>query len=116
MNPNALYLVVSETAAADNEVLAAVQGYRFIVLSYSLNAGGGANTVTWKSAATAIAGPYTVADDDVWSEADYNGLFETQEGEALNLALTAATVVSGRITYLKVPMADPISSDDLAGG
>lgn len=107
---------VSENAIADNEVLAAAAGVRFRVLAYTLNFGGGANTATFKSGATAIAGPFTGAANATIFADSSEGLFETAAGAALNLALTAATIVSGHITYARITVPAPVSAKDLAEG
>lgn len=96
------FKVVSKNTAADNELVAAVVGKKIRVLSYSLNAAGGANTVTWKSASTALSGAMDIG-DNVYVAAEANrGLFETAAGEALNLTLSAATLVAGHISYVLV--------------
>lgn len=96
------YAVVSEASIADNEVVAAVATKKIRVLSYVLNAAGGLNTATWKTAATALSGAMDLADNSSLSASAQFGLFETVAGEALNLALTAATLVAGHVSYVEV--------------
>lgn len=96
------FAVVSKAAIADNEIVAAVSGKKIRVLSYTLNAAGGANTCTWKSATTALSGAMDIGDNVSVSADCGAGLMETAAGEALNLALTAATLVAGHITYILV--------------
>ena len=93
--------VVAENAIADNEVVAAVAGKQIKVLSIVLIASGGANTCTWKSATNALSGAMDFAADGGYSLG--NGetpVLVTNNGEALNLALTAATLVAGHVSYV----------------
>ncbi len=92
---------VSENAIADNEVVAAVTDKMIAVISYVLNASGGLNTFTWKSAANIKGGPFSLGADETAGAVGRRDVPQivTNGGEALNLALTAATVVSGHITY-----------------
>ncbi len=96
------FAAVSVSAITDNEVVAAVTGKKIRVLSYVLNGAGGLNTATWKTAATALAGAMDIADNTSFSANSTVGLFETVAAEALNLALTAATLVAGHITYVEI--------------
>ena len=83
-----------------NEVVAAVSGQKIRVLGYSLNAAGGANTVTWETATTALSGAMDLANNaTIEIDSDY-GLLETVAGEALNISMTAATLVVGHVTYV----------------
>ena len=93
------YAKITAASAADNEIVAAVAGKAIIVWNYTLISTS-ANTLTWKSATTAITGAMAVAANGGISTPDSNrGLFITTAGEALNLAFSGATQVSGHITY-----------------
>ena len=93
--------VISENAIADNEVVAAVAGKQIKVLSLVLVCSGGANTCTWKTAATAISGAMSFAVNGGYSLGDgTTPVLVTNNGEALNLALTAATLVGGHVSYV----------------
>lgn len=95
------YAVVSESTAADNEVVAAVAGKKIRVLSYALSAAG-AVTVTWKTAATALTGAMSLATGTPLVCIEPQGCFETVAGEALNIAPGGAVQVSGHIAYIEV--------------
>lgn len=96
------FAVVSVNAIADNQIVAAVTDKKIRVLSYVLNAAGGANTCTWKKATTAISGAMDIGNDVTVQHENDRGVFETGAGQALNLAITAATLVAGHITYIEV--------------
>jgi hypothetical protein len=96
------YALISESTAATNDLVAAVTGKKIRVLSYVLNAAGGANTITFKSASTAISGAMDVGDNVSLVADCASGLFETAKGEALNLTQSGATLVAGHLTYVLV--------------
>lgn len=95
------FVVVSPTAIADNAIVAAVAGKRIYVVSFMLSASGGANNATWKTAATAISPVLVLGANGFVSGTGRRDtpLFATAPGEALNLALTAATVVGTQVAY-----------------
>ena len=90
----------------DNTIVSAVAARSIVVLNYILcNTAGAANTVIWKSGSTAIAGARKIAPStttsEVWCGGDRNSpLLITNSGEALVLNLSAATQVSGHLTYI----------------
>src|SRR5678815_5218098 len=97
---------VNPAAIADNTVVAAVSGRKIKVLAMKLwNNAATANTATVKSNAAAISSPFTMqaamhgSIDFPYNEA---GWFLTNLGEALNLALTAATAVGVTVVYTLV--------------
>lgn len=94
---------INVTAIADNTVVSAVAARRIVVLSYTIiNNVATAQTVTWKTNATAISGPMnmSVAGVPITATGDrMSPVLMTNPGEALNLALTAATQVGGHITW-----------------
>ncbi len=97
------WAVVSVSAIADNQIVAAVAGKRIAVLGYVLDASGGVNTATWKSGSSAIAGAMDLLADTPFSSGwNPNAWFVTAKGAALNLALTAATLVAGHVTYVLI--------------
>lgn len=82
-----------------NTILAAQTNYVIKVTSVSLIAAA-ANTVTLMSAATDISADWAIAaNGGAVLPYNRNGWFETVEGEALNIDLTAATQVGVNITY-----------------
>ena len=105
-HPAILRTFANPAAIADNAVVAAVAGRKIKVLAMKLwNNAATANTATVKSNAAAISAPYTMqaamhgSIDFPYNEA---GWFLTNLGEALNLALTAATAVGATVVYTLV--------------
>ena len=97
-----LFASFSNASAADNEVVAANATKKIRVLSYTINAAGGAQTITWKTATTALSGAMDVVDNGTIHAACLHGLMETVANEALNLANSAATLTAGHITYVLI--------------
>lgn len=100
------YAVINASASGSNTIVAAVTNKRIRVLSYTMIAAGDV-TVTWRSASTAISGPMALATNGgaapsagQATPAGLIGQFETNQGEALNLNLSAAVAVGGHITYI----------------
>lgn len=93
-------VAISESTAADNEIVAAVAGKKIIVTSYVLVAGA-AVAVTWKSGTTALSGAMSLAANGGISvdSGHAEGVLKTATGEALNLALAGAVAVAGHLTY-----------------
>ncbi len=99
------YAVVNASASGLNTVVAAVANKRIRVLSYVFIAAGDV-TVTWQSASTAISGPMALAANGGAAPsagqsvpAGLIGQFETNQGEALTMNLSAAIAVGGHLTY-----------------
>lgn len=96
------FAVVSESTAADNEIVALVGGKKIRVLSLSVVCAA-ANTLTWKSStAGAISGAMSFAANGGYTLSSDYGLFETTAGEALQLGQSGATQVSGHVSYVEV--------------
>lgn len=97
---------VNPAAIADNPVVAAVAGKKVKVLAMQLwNNAATANTATVKTAAAAISPPFTfqaAMHGTIILPYNEAGWFLTNAGEALNLALTAATAVGCLVTYIMV--------------
>lgn len=100
------YAVINASSSGSNTVIAAVTGKRIRVLSYVIVAAGDV-TATWQSASTAISGGMALAANGGAApsagQATPGGLigqFETNQGEALNLNLSAAVSVAGHLTYI----------------
>jgi hypothetical protein len=100
---------VNASAIGNNAVVAALtqnEAKRISVISYLITASGGLNTAAWRSGATTVKdGPYDLAaDEEVGATGQRDApLFLTEAGEALNINLSAATVVTGRVTYIEHP-------------
>jgi len=100
------YAVVNASASGSNTVVAAVANKRIRVLSYVIIAAGDVS-VTWQSASTAISGVMALAANGGAAPAAGQavpagliGQFETNQGEALTMNLSAAIAVGGHLTYL----------------
>ncbi len=92
----------SDSTDDRNVVVAAVTGKKIRVMSYSINAAGGVNTVTWESATTALSGAMDMLDQATIEVDSPHGLLETVAGAALNLSMTGATLVAGHVSYILV--------------
>ncbi len=97
-----LFASFSDATGDRNVVVAANATKKIRVLSYTLNAAGGANTVTWETATTALAGAMDIVDNASLHASCVHGLMETVANEALNLSMTAATLVAGHVTYVLI--------------
>jgi len=92
------YAVINETTAASNEIVAAAAGKRILVVAVVVVCTG-ANTLTWRSATTALSGPMGFAANGGYALESDTGLFVTAAGEALNLLSGSAAQVSGHLVY-----------------
>lgn len=87
---------ISENTIANNEIVGAVANKRIVVLNVVITVQSG-QTMQWKSGTTAISG----AMDSSYTAGDaHAGLLVTAIGEALNLDMTAATLIAGHLTYI----------------
>jgi hypothetical protein len=95
---------VNATSSGDNELVAAPgSGIKIRVLSVAAVAGVSANTVTFRSATTAISAGFPfAANGGMALNENPNGWFQTAAGEALNVNLSGATLVAVSITYILV--------------
>lgn len=96
--------VIAASSAGDNTLVAAVAGKRIRVISLSLVASGGANSIRFESGAsgTALTGVMDIADNGQYTlNFNPSGHFETAKGALLNLELSAATAVGGVLTYIE---------------
>lgn len=90
-------------AGIGSNVIVAAQGdgIKIRVLSITLFASGGANTVNFLSAAAAISATFALGAAGLLSlPFSPHGHIETLANEALNLNLTAATAVAVQITWI----------------
>ena len=97
-----LFASFSDATGDRNVVVAADATRKIRVLSYSLNAAGGLNTITWETAATALSGAMDILDNTFIHASCVHGLMETVANEALNISMTAATLVAGHVTYVLI--------------
>src|SRR5881397_428165 len=97
-----IYANVSPASIADNTIVAGVAGQRIRVVSIIMSASGGVNTATWKSNTAAIAPAMTLEANQIIVASGPRDvyLFQTASGAALNLALTAATLVGVSVVYV----------------
>lgn len=78
----------SKNTAANHEIVAAVANKRIVILQLICWMKGGAETVTFNSNASAIAGAMDIADDEkVIFPYCPHGLFRTEVGEAFKIDL-----------------------------
>jgi hypothetical protein len=96
------FAVIDVASSGDNTIITAVGGKQFRILSYVLVASGGANTLTFKSAATALTGGMGLASTGGVSAESMYGLMQGGTNENFILNLSAATSVDGHIAYIEV--------------
>lgn len=92
--------VINESTAASNEIVAAVPDKRIVVVGWTVFVDSQVD-LTWQSGATALSGPMQMPVGVSDHDADV-GLFETAQGEALNLLSGGAVQVSGYLSYVEV--------------
>lgn len=93
---------VNASAAGDNELVAAQgSGAKIRVISLVAVAGVSANTLTLRSATTAISAGFPIAANGgmVLNE-NSSGWFQTAANEALNVNLSGSTAVGVSVTYV----------------
>lgn len=92
--------IVAESSSGDNEVVAAVTGYKIRVVQAFVMAAGAVNA-KWKSGSgTDLTGlGYPAANGGYVLPFSPAGWFETASGQALNLNLSSAVAVGGVIGY-----------------
>lgn len=93
---------IDENSTGSQEIVAAVTGKKIRVVSFFLVVSD-AQTLTWQSSSTGLTGAMAFAANGGMATGSEMGLFETQEGEALNLLLGSAVQVSGAVSYVEVP-------------
>lgn len=105
--------VIAASAAGDNQVVAAVSGFKLRVLGYVLSASAAVNA-KWKSG---VGGGATDKTGLLYPAANGGAVaplappdrgaprfwFETNAGEALNLSLSGAVATGSHVTYQEVP-------------
>lgn len=87
---------------ADNLIVAAVPGRKIEVLGYTLVAAGAVN-VKWRSAVNDLTGPMSfAANGGIAIAATDKAIMKANLGEALQINLSGAVGVAGRVTYREV--------------
>ena len=95
-------LASNPASATDNALVAAVTNGAIRVLSMAL-VSTASNTVTMKSASTAIGPAWDfAANGGMVLPFNEHGWFQTNVGEALNVALSAASKVAIQIQYIVI--------------
>lgn len=90
------------TSIGSNEIIAAVAGARFRVLSVVM-VSTLANNVKFLSGSTDISATFPLAaNGGVVLPFNEHGWFETAVGEALNLNMTAATATGTQVHYIRL--------------
>lgn len=106
INPELLQTApINVATAGDATIVPAVAGKRIKVVGYVLVAGGSVS-VTWKSNATPLSGPLSLAaNGGVSAHAAPPGfVLRTNRGEGLVLNLSGSVQVGGHITYYLADM------------
>ena len=95
---------VNATASGNTEVVAAVARRKIRVVGYTLNNGGAAVAVNFQAGTTAISSTKTLAatGGGMVVRLGQGFVFETTEGEALNINLAAAGTVGVDVIYMEV--------------
>ena len=95
-----MHAVISEVTAARNAIVAAVSGKKIKVFAYVL-INTTAQIVTWESGTTALSGAMALASNGGITIAVQppECILETVAGEALNITQSAATQLSGHLSY-----------------
>lgn len=99
-----LYAVVQASTSGDNTIVPAVTGYKIRVISYSLVCTS-VVSARFESGAggTAMTGQMPFAANGGISDyCGQEGCFETLSGQLLNLELSGAVLVAGRVSYILV--------------
>ncbi len=99
----ALFQAYTNATGASNVGIAAVAGYQIRVLSYTFNAAGGENDVTFQSNTTALSGAFELANNATVHATCMAGLFESAVGEQLSVLQSAATLCVAHFTYVLIP-------------
>lgn len=95
------FAVISASASGATAVVAAVAGKHIRVLHYQIVVAGNV-AVKFQSDSTDITGLMShSAEGEGSNPSFFAGLFQTAEGEALNINLDAAIQVGGHVTYVE---------------
>lgn len=89
---------IDASTSGDNQVVAAQAGKSILVL-HVLVIAAAAVTVKFRSNATDITGPLSLAANGGFVDDSDLGIFRTEEGETLNINLSGNQAVGGCVTY-----------------
>lgn len=98
-----LFGSIAVSSSGNNEVVAAVAGYRIRVLAYNFMSAGAVNA-KWRTASTDLTGLSYMDAAGKGKVAPFSpvGWFQTAAGEALNLNLSTNVAVGGELVYVLV--------------
>lgn len=93
---------INASTSGDNSIVAAVAGRKIEVLGYTLVASGAVN-VKWRSATNDLTGAMNLATNGgIAIAATDKAIMKANLGEALQINLSGAVGVAGRVTYREV--------------
>jgi len=96
-----LYAPISATGSGNTEVVGAVSGKRIRVIAYAVIANLTVS-IKFRSGTTDITGSMRVVEGGGIAHAYDGGLFQTAEGQALNINLSNNATVGGYVVYREV--------------
>jgi len=96
-----LYAPISATGSGNTEVVGAVSGKRIRVIAYAVIANATVS-IKFRSGTTDITGSMRVVEGGGIAHAYDGGLFQTAEGQALNINLSNNATVGGYVVYREV--------------
>ena len=96
-----LYAPISATTATDTQIVPAVSGKRIRVIAYAVIANLTVS-IKFRSGTTDITGSMRVVEGGGIAHAYDGGLFQTAEGQALNINLSNNATVGGYVVYREV--------------
>jgi len=96
-----LYRPINATSFGDTQIVPAVSGKRIRVIAYAVIANLTVS-IKFRSGTTDITGSMRVVEGGGIAHAYDGGLFQTAEGQALNINLSANATVGGYVVYREV--------------
>jgi len=96
-----LYAPISATGSGNTEVVGAVSGKRIRVIAYAVIANATVS-IKFRSGTTDITGSMRVVEGGGIAHAYDGGLFQTAEGQALNINLSNNATVGGYVVYREI--------------
>ena len=95
------YLPINATSFGDTQIVPAVSGKRIRVIAYAVIANATVS-IKFRSGTTDITGSMRVVEGGGIAHAYDGGLFQTAEGQALNINLSANATVGGYVVYREI--------------
>lgn len=96
------FAVIDEAASGDNVLIAAVVGKKIRVLSYAMVAAAAVTAQFQDTGGANLSGGMQLAANGGVSANSDTGLFETTDGDGLDLNLSGAVSVDGHFSYIEV--------------